>query len=151
MSSSCVPRSEMTPSFSTKMTSARRTVASRCAIVIDVLPASSRSRPSKTSSSDCGSSAAEGSSSSRIGGVANDGAGDGDALTLTARQRVAAFADDGVVAVRQPRDELVGVGQLGRSNDFLARGAGLAVGDVLRDGGVEQHRLLQHEADLPAQ
>jgi len=85
------------------------------------------------------------------GGVANDGAGDGDALTLTSRQSVAAFADHGVVAVRQPRDELVGVGEHGRSKDFLPRGAGFAVGDVGRDGGVEQNRLLQHEADLAAQ
>ena len=152
--SSCswVPCSAMPPSCSTKMTSALRTVASRCAMVIDVRPSSSVARPLKISSSDSGSSDADGSSSSRIGVSRMMRARDRDPLPLAARQRVAAFAEDGVVAVRQPRDELVGVGEPARAqNDLVARGARPAVGDVLRDRGAEQHRILQHEADLSPQ
>ncbi len=48
-------------------------------------------------------------------------AGDGDALALAARERVAPLADDGVVAVGELHDEVVGVGRLGRGHDLLDR------------------------------
>ena len=38
-----------------------------------------------------------------------------------------------------------------RLDDFLARGLGPAVGDVVVDGIVEQHRILRHDADGAAQ
>ncbi|MOA57768.1 hypothetical protein D3C78_1820070 [compost metagenome] len=42
------------------------------------------------------------------------------------------------------------MGRAGRCDDFFARGIGLAVGDVLRDGAEEQERLLQHQPDVAA-
>ena len=45
---------------------------------------------------------------------------DADALALAARQALAAFADQRVVALRQAQDELVGMGRAGRGNDFVA-------------------------------
>jgi hypothetical protein len=75
-------------------------------------------------------------------------AGDGDALALAARQALAAFADQRIVAVRQAQDEVVGMGGAGGGDDLLARGVGLAVGDVLGNGAEEQEGLLQHQADV---
>jgi hypothetical protein len=71
-----------------------------------------------------------------------------DALALAARQALAALADQRVVAQRQAQDELVRVGGARRGDDLLARGVGLAVGDVLGDGAEEQEGLLQHQADV---
>src|SRR5438309_2095115 len=68
------------------------------------------------------------------GRVAQDGAGDGDALPLAAGQLHAALADAGLVAVGERRDEVVGVGLPRRRDDLLLAGARPAVSDVLRDG-----------------
>jgi hypothetical protein len=48
-------------------------------------------------------------------------------------------------------DELERVCLLGGADDLLLRGVGLAVGDVLADGAVEEQRLLRHVGDLAAQ
>ena len=40
------------------------------------------------------------------------------------------------------------VGRAGGGHDLLARGVGLAVGDVLGNGAEEQEGLLQHQADV---
>ena len=52
-------------------------------------------------------------------GVGEQRAGDGDALPLAARERVAPLADDRVVALGQVGDEAVGVGRLGRGDDLV--------------------------------
>ena len=43
--------------------------------------------------------------------VGEEGAGDGDALALAARQVVTTLADDGVVAVVKSEDEIVSLGR----------------------------------------
>ena len=81
--------------------------------------------------------------------IVQQGARDGDPLALAARQRVAALADHGVVAVRQPADEVVGVGRARRRRPPAPmRGVRQAVADVVGDGAVEQVRVLQHHPDL---
>ena len=75
---------------------------------------------------------------------------DGDALTLTARERVAALADDGVVALGQAHDELVRVGRAGRGLDSSNRGVGSAVGDVVADRDRKEERLVEDDADVRA-
>ena len=145
------PASATTPSLSTMILSASRIVDRRCAMVMTVRPFISRSRPSMTRRSDSVSSAAVGSSRIRIG-----------VLRITARampmrcrwppdKRQSAFADHRVVAVRHLGDELVGVGELRGGDDFGLGRARPAIGDVLADRAAEQHRVLQHEADLAAQ
>ena len=49
--------------------------------------------------------------------VLHQGAGDGDALALPARQSGAAFADDRVVALGQFEDEAVRAGEIGGGDD----------------------------------
>ena len=55
--------------------------------------------------------------------VDEQGAGDGDALALAARQGVAALADDGVVALGQLPDELVGARRHARAASTSAMSA----------------------------
>jgi hypothetical protein len=47
--------------------------------------------------------------------------------------------------------KFVGVGELCRGGDVLRASVRPAVGDVLAHGAMEQHRVLQHEADVRAQ
>ena len=76
---------------------------------------------------------------------------DGDALALAARERVAALADDGVEALGQRVDELLGLGHARGAAHLLVGRLGAPVGDVLAHGGGEQERVLRHDADLAAQ
>ena len=76
--------------------------------------------------------------------------GDADPLPLAAGERLAALADQRIVAVGQAEDELVAPGGPGGGDDLVAGGVGPAVGDVLGDRAVEQERLLQHDADVAA-
>src|SRR6266550_1558441 len=80
--------------------------------------------------------------------IANYGARDRDSLALTTRKRHSTFAQNSVIAFRQLIDKLTCVGKICRADDLLARSVRLAVGNVLPDRRMKQHRLLQHEADL---
>jgi hypothetical protein len=73
------------------------------------------------------------------------------ALALAARQARASLAQDGVVALGQPRDEVVRVGGLRRRDDLVHRRVELAVANVVGDRAREQQRLLEDHADLVAQ
>jgi hypothetical protein len=84
------------------------------------------------------------------GRVPQQRASDGDALSLSARQRHPARAEDGVVAIRQVLHEGVRPGCRGRA-DHLLRPRPRPVGDVLGHGAGEQDGVLQDEADLGAQ
>ena len=66
--------------------------------------------------------------------------GDRDPLPLAAGERLAALADERVVAVGQPQDELVRARRPGGRDDLVARRVRPAVGDVLGDRAVEQER-----------
>ncbi len=82
------------------MRSASRRVERRWAMRIVVRPAISSRRVAWMASSVVASTAEVASSSTRIRGSVSDGPGQGDALALTAREREAPLADDGVVARR---------------------------------------------------
>ena len=83
--------------------------------------------------------------------VAQDRAGDREALALAAGEHHAALADLGVVALRQPGDELVRRGGAGRRLDLGVAGLRPAEADVLARRGGEDHRLLRHQRDCAAQ
>ncbi len=131
--------------------SARRTVERRCAMMMTVRPLRD---PLHVLLDDALALVVERArrlvedQDARIG---DEGAGDGDALALAARQRAAALADDGVVAFRQLEDEVVRAGELGGGDDALHRRRRIGERDVVADGAVEQHVLLQHDADLAPQ
>jgi hypothetical protein len=77
--------------------------------------------------------------------------GDRQPLPLPARQPHPPLADQGLVAVGQALDELVGVRPPSRLLDLLGAGVRPAVGDVLEDGAGEERGLLRHEADCSPQ
>src|SRR5207245_1034093 len=83
--------------------------------------------------------------------VLEDGAGNRDALALAARQAQATLTDDGLVAVRHLRDEIVGKSGAGRRLDGFLRDMRLTISDVVAHRVVEQHRFLRDDADLRAQ
>ena len=83
--------------------------------------------------------------------VAQDRAGDGDALLLPAREHHAAFAHVGVVALRERGEEVVRGGGAGGLLDLGVGRAGAAEADVLARGGGEDHRVLRHERKRPAE
>ena len=56
--------------------------------------------------------------------VRQDGAGDGHALPLAARELDAAFADDGLVAIGELQDEFFAMGDAARRLDVVERRAG---------------------------
>src|SRR6185437_9618983 len=60
--------------------------------------------------------------------IADDGAGNSDALTLSTGESDAAFADDRVVPVRELSNKFIGIGQFGNTQYFRTISAWLAVG-----------------------
>ena len=85
------------------------------------------------------------------GRVAQQRACDRDALALTAGEPHAALADDGAVALGQPRDELVRVRRARRGLELRRRRVRLAHPQVVFDRAVEEIRVLAHDGDAPAQ
>ena len=79
--------------------------------------------------------------------VAQQRPGDGDALALPARQPDAPLSDHGVVTLREPGDELVGVRGARRGLELPGGGVGLAEPEVVRDGAVKEIGLLVHHRD----
>ena len=80
------------------------------------------------------------------GWIADQGAGDGDALPLPAGKATSGLADIGRVTIRHVDDELVDPGGGGGLDDLVVVGVGLAVGDVLAHGALEQDAVLGHVA-----
>ena len=83
--------------------------------------------------------------------IADEGAGDGDALLLTAAEHGPSLAHHRLVLERQLADEVVGVGLFGSAFDIVLRESRLSVADVGRDGRAEEHRFLADDAHLRAQ
>ena len=84
-------------------------------------------------------------------GLRDQGAGDGDALLLPARQVDSALFDVGVVALRQLEDELVRLGRSGGGDHLFVAGLRAPIADVIAHRAGEQDRLLRHDADLRQQ
>ena len=83
--------------------------------------------------------------------IADQGAGDGDALALAARQARAVLAHHGVVAFGQFANEIVGARQFRHGDDGINGQRRVAQGDVVAHGAVEEDIFLQHHADLAPQ
>src|SRR3546814_7949109 len=60
-------------------------------------------------------------------------------------------SDLGLIPLRQQRDETVDRRALGRRRNLLRARIGTAIGDVVADRIVEQHRVLRNDTDLGAQ
>ena len=83
--------------------------------------------------------------------IAQQRAGDGDALALPARQTRPALSDPGLVSFRELRDELVGVSRFsGCAHLFLGR-ARPAVADIFQDRTRVKVGILGDISELVAQ
>ena len=85
------------------------------------------------------------------GRVDQQGSGDGDALTLPARERVPPFADHRVVSLGEAIDETGRTGRLGGGHHLLHGGVGPAVSDVVPDRHREEEWLIENDADVAPQ
>ena len=83
--------------------------------------------------------------------VLQNGACDVQALTLAAGEAAARFGNRRVVALRQPRHEVVRVRRARRLLDFGVGGVEPAVAQVVGDRAGKEHGILQHDADALAQ
>ena len=133
------------------MRSASRTVDSRCAMTIVVRPARSRRSAAKTISSEMASSDEVGSSRIRIGAFFRIARATLSRWRSPPDRPPPASATRRVVALRQPRDELVRVRGARRLLDLVVGRVEPAVAEVVGDRAGEQHRILQHDRDLLAQ
>ena len=84
-------------------------------------------------------------------GIGQCRAGDGDQLTLSLAEAGAAFAEHGLILLRQAIDKYIRVRHPGGGDDFLVGRIGAAKADILHDAGAEQEGILQDDADLRAQ
>ena len=91
------------------------------------------------------------SSSKKKRRVAQNGARDGDALALAARERDAALADRRVESLRQRGDEGSGMCVLGGTRDLGIGSVRAAEADIVAHGGGEHHAVLRHQRDARAQ
>jgi hypothetical protein len=82
--------------------------------------------------------------------VAQEGAGDGDALALAAGELDAPLAHQGGVAPGQGHDEVVGIGGARRGLQLRLAGLGLAEAQVLFHRAVEQVCVLVDDRQLAA-
>ena len=80
--------------------------------------------------------------------IAQQGAGDGDALALAAREAQAPLADHGAVALRQAPDEVMRVGGTRGRLDLRRARAGLAEADILFRAAVEEIGVLMDHGEL---
>src|SRR5688572_12229491 len=145
MSSRCVPEATTRPPSMSATRSARAIVESRWAMINVVRPRTSRCSASWICNSILTSMALVASSRMRICGFSRM------VRAMPAGERVAALADDSVVPVLQPDDELVGVGGPGRRHDLVAGRVEPAVGDVVVDRRREEERLVEADADVRPQ
>ncbi len=85
------------------------------------------------------------------GRVTQNGAGDGNALLLTAGEIAAAFADDGIVTVADLFDEFMRMRLLRCGDDLRLGGIQAAIANVLTNSVVKQEGVLADKADIATQ
>ena len=82
--------------------------------------------------------------------ILQDRSCDGDALALTAGEDEAAIADLGIDAARQTLNEFLCIRGANGIPDLFIRRIQTTVEDIFFDGGIEEERILRHEADVVA-
>mmetsp|Transcript_18179 Transcript_18179/g.28458 ORF Transcript_18179/g.28458 Transcript_18179/m.28458 type:complete len:692 (-) Transcript_18179:1735-3810(-) len=82
--------------------------------------------------------------------IAQNGAGNGDPLFLTARQHHAPFAQRAVISIRQVHDEIMRGGSTGRRFDLGLAGVRTTKSDVFPRRSGKDHRVLRHQRDVLA-
>ena len=131
------PMPRARPFWRTITWSHERIVESRCGRMIRVRPGASRASVSSSRGLTSSSSGDVRLLDDDDRGVVQGRAGEADPVLLVGRQVMAERADEGVVAVGEVLDELVGMGQLRRLDHARQVVAGVAQADVGEDGVAE--------------
>src|SRR5260370_26364645 len=84
-------------------------------------------------------------------GMAEDGAGNGQALALPAGEVLALLAHMGIIAIRQARDHLMDRGFFRRFYDVFDARSRPPKGNILANGALKEQRVLQHHTHVVAQ
>ena len=82
------------------------------------------------------------------GGLANGGAGNGNALTLTAGEGGPPLAQDSVVALGEILNKVMGIGQTSRCLNLRFAGTKGTIGNVVADAGGKEYAVLQNDTNL---
>lgn len=82
--------------------------------------------------------------------AAEESTGHVESLALSTGEGAATLSDACVVTVREPTDEVVGIGASSGFGDLGGGGVGSGERDVLRDGRVGQQHLLGDDGDRGA-
>ena len=144
-----MPRWTIRPCSTTRIASARRTVASRCAMMIDVRP---RQQPVESALDQDLAGAVDVRSrlvedeDARVG---EERARDRDQLALAGGKPGTALAHDVVEPVLEPRGDAVDADRRSCRGDLCVRRVGLGEADVVGDRAAEQERILQDHSELP--
>ena len=77
--------------------------------------------------------------------VSQHHARDGQPLFLPARETKTSLADDGVIAVRQPLNDIVNVSRMAGCFNLSFAGVHSCIAQVFANGTVKEHRLLAHD------
>ncbi len=83
--------------------------------------------------------------------ISEKGAGERDALALSARKGHTAFPDDGVVALIEAKNKFMRLCRDGCGNHFISGRAWLAEGDIVTQRAREQKDVLLDDGDLRTQ
>src|SRR4029079_10849397 len=160
-SSSCVPSSASRPPARTKMRSESTIDVSRWLMLTTVRPAPASARLRRRSASVRASSALVASSRMRTVGSRSSARAIArrwrwpppmrERRARAADMAPAAVAEDGLVARREARDELVQLRRLGGGHDLLVGRVGAAEGDVRAHRRVEDEGVLEDHAELAPQ
>ena len=84
-------------------------------------------------------------------GIFDQGPGNGHPLPLPPRQHRSIFTNQGVVAIGQLHDEIMGICCTGCSLNPFRAGFGMAIGDIVSDGVIKEKGILINNRDLLAQ
>ena len=145
-----MPRSMTRPSSISRIRSARRIVDSRCAMTNVVRPGQQRGHRRLNQLLALRVEVARRLVQDQNLRRRQDGPRDCQALALAARQLHAALADERLVLLGQPHDELVRVRTPRGVLDLGVRRLVPAVGDVVAHRAVEQKHILLHDREQRA-
>ena len=82
--------------------------------------------------------------------IAGNGARDGNALRLAARQAEGALADLGLEAVPHGLDEVGRGGSVGCPGNLALPNAFASEANIVGNGPIKEDRILEHDANVPA-
>ena len=80
-------------------------------------------------------------------GICKEGTRNGQQLFLSLRDIIGFLINHRIIAMIQRTNEMIDIGSICRSHDFLIGSIQAAIAQILHDSSVEQPRILQHHTE----